>query len=148
MPRRFQDVHLEIHSTVDALDLVQTVTEHIARRLGIDEDSLHWTSMAVRESVINAIMHGNKQDASKKVLIHFSATPLANPETLIVSVRDQGDGFNPERVHDPLSPENVLKASGRGIFLIKQFMEEVVIRPAEGGGTEMLMTKRIQRDAQ
>ena len=61
MPFGYQDVHLEIHSTIEALDLVQAVTEHIARRLGFDEESMHWTAMAVRESVVNAITHGNAQ---------------------------------------------------------------------------------------
>ena len=74
MPRGFQDVHLEIHSTIEALDLVQAVTEHIARRVGLDEEALHWTTMAVRESVINAIMHGNKSDPAKRVFIDFAAT--------------------------------------------------------------------------
>ena len=148
MPRGFQDVHLEIQSTVDQLDHVQEVADQVARTLGMDEDTLHWTTMAVRESVINAIAHGNKHDASKRVLIDFSATPPDNPEILIVSVRDQGDGFNPETVHDPLSPENVLKASGRGIFLIKCFMDEVVIQPAKGGGTEMRMKKRLRPHAE
>lgn len=79
MPCGFQDVHLEIHSTVEALDLVQAVTEHIARRLGLDEDSLHWTTMAVRESVINAITHGNANNPAKLVFIDFTATPETDP---------------------------------------------------------------------
>ena len=71
MPRGFRDVHLEIHSTIDALELVQAVTEHIARALGLDEEALHWTSMAVRESVINAITHGNNNDPAKLCLHRF-----------------------------------------------------------------------------
>ena len=93
MPRRFRDVHLEIHSTIDALDLVQAVTEHIARGLGLDEEALHWTSMAVRESVINAITHGNNSDPAKLVFIDFAATPELDPDDLIVRVRDQGRGL-------------------------------------------------------
>ena len=90
MPRGSQDVHLEIHSTIEALDLVQAVTEHIARRLGFDEESLHWTTMAVRESVVNAITHGNASDPAKIVFIDYSATPDSDPADFIVSVRDQG----------------------------------------------------------
>src|SRR3712207_2743131 len=101
----FRDVHLEIHSTIDALDLVQAVTEHIGRTLGLDEDSLHWTTMAVRESVINAITHGNKSDPAKLVSIDFAATPEAAPSDLIVRVRDQGNGFDPNSLTDPLKPE-------------------------------------------
>ena len=143
MPRRFQDVHLEIHSTTDALDLVQTVTEHIARRLGIDEESLHWTSMAVRESVINAITHGNAGDPAKIVSIDFAAAPEGNPADFIVCVRDQGKGFDPSTLKDPLASENMLNTSGRGVFLIRQFMDEVVINRTRDGGTEMRMSKRI-----
>ncbi len=144
MPCGFQDVHLEIHSTTDALELVQAVTEYIVRRLGFDEDSLHWTVMAVRESVINAITHGNSNDPAKRVFIHYSATPESNPESFIVNVRDQGNGFDPEAIQDPLSPENVLRAGGRGIFLIRRFMDDVSITHAPQGGTEMRMLKHIR----
>jgi len=144
MPCDFQDVHLEIHSTLDALDLVQAVTEHIARRVGLDEESLHWTTMAVRESVINAIVHGNKSDPAKLVFIDFAATPESDPVDLIVSVRDQGPGFDPSRLNDPLTPDNVLKASGRGIFLIRQFMDDVSVERARQGGMEVRMLKHIR----
>jgi len=144
MPCGFQDVHLEIHSTTDALDLVQAVTEHIGRRLGFDDEALHWTAMAVRESVINAITHGNHNDPAKMVFIDFSADVESEPDALIVRVRDQGNGFNPAELKDPLSPENVLKSGGRGIFLIRQFMDDVTIAPAPQGGMEMRMLKHIR----
>jgi serine/threonine-protein kinase RsbW len=144
MPCEFQDVHLEIHSTIEALDVVQAVTEHIARRLGLDDEALHWTTMAVRESVINAIVHGNKSDPAKLVFIDFTATPESHPDDLIVLVRDQGPGFDPGRLNDPLTPDNVLKASGRGIFLIRQFMDDVSIRRAREGGMEVRMLKHIR----
>ena len=144
MPSGYHDVHLEIHSTIEALDLVQAVTEHIARRLGFDEDSLHWTTMAVRESVVNAITHGNASDPAKIVFIDYTATPEFEPADFIVSVRDQGRGFDPETVKDPLTPENVLSASGRGIFLIRQFMDDVSMQRAPQGGMEVRMTKRIR----
>jgi serine/threonine-protein kinase RsbW len=146
MPRGFRDVHLQIHSTIDALDLVQAVTEHIARELGLDDEALHWTGMAVRESVINAITHGNNNDPAKFVFIDFSATPEFNPLDLVVRVRDQGAGFDPEALANPLTPDNVLKASGRGIFLIRQFMDDVSVAPAREGGMEIRMLKRIRAD--
>jgi serine/threonine-protein kinase RsbW len=144
MPCGFQDVHLEIESTIEALDVIQAITENIARRAGIDNDSLHWTTMAVRESVINAITHGNHNDPSKRVFIDFIARPESAPLDLIVCVRDQGNGFDPGAVKDPLTPENMLKASGRGIFLIRQFMDDVSISRARQGGMEVRMTKRIR----
>ena len=147
MPCGHRDVHLEIHSTIEALELVQAVTEHIARRLGFDDESVHWTTMAVRESVVNAIAHGNGNDPAKLVFIDYCAVPDSNPADFIVSVRDQGTGFDPESVKDPLTPENMLSASGRGVFLIRQFMDDVVIRRAPQGGMEVRMTKRIPAKA-
>ena len=144
MPCGYQDVHLEIHSTIEALDLVQAITEHIARRLGFEEESLHWTAMAVRESVVNAIKHGNESDPARIVFIDYSVTPDSNPEDFIVSVRDQGAGFDPDTLKDPLAADNMLSASGRGIFLIRQFMDEVLMRRAPQGGMEVRMTKRIR----
>jgi serine/threonine-protein kinase RsbW len=144
MPCGHRDVHLEIHSTIAAVELVQAVTEHIARTVGFDEESLHWTSMAVRETVINAITHGNHSDPAKHVFIDFSATPDDAPAVFVVSVRDQGPGFDPEAVKDPLLAENILSANGRGIFLIRQFMDDVSIRRAPQGGMEVRMSKQIR----
>jgi serine/threonine-protein kinase RsbW len=139
----FQSVHLELQSTIDVLDHVQLVTEDIARQLGLDEETLHWTCMAVRESVINAIVHGNKSDAGKRVFIDFNVT--AGPETtdFVVRVRDQGQGFDPSLLADPLTPGNVRKTGGRGIFLMRQFMDDVSIGPAREGGMEVRMVKHL-----
>jgi serine/threonine-protein kinase RsbW len=144
MPGGFQDVHLEIHSAIEALELVQVVAEHIARRVGIDEDTVHWTVMAVRETVVNAIIHGNHNDPNKLVFIDFTVVPKDNPTDLVVRVRDQGNGFDPAALRDPLTPENVLRASGRGIFLIRQFMDDVSMQPAREGGMEVRMSKHIR----
>jgi len=144
MPCGFQEVHLEIHSTIEALDLVQAITEHIARRLGFDEESLHWTAMAVRESVVNAITHGNNSDPAKLVFIDYCATPESKPAEFMVSVRDQGRGFDPDTLKDPLTPENMLRTSGRGVFLIRRFMDAVSMRRSPQGGMEVRMTKRIR----
>jgi serine/threonine-protein kinase RsbW len=137
----FQDVHLEIHSTIESLEVVQAVTERVARQLGVDEESLHWMAMAVRESVMNAIAHGNRHDRAKRVFIGFTATPATD---LIVTVRDQGTGFDPGIIDDPLAPENKLKSSGRGIFLIRQFMDDVSILRTPEGATEMRMVKHLR----
>jgi serine/threonine-protein kinase RsbW len=99
--------------------------------------------MAVRESVVNAISHGNRSDPAKRVFIDFSVRPEPEPVDFIVCVRDEGNGFDPATIKDPLSPENMLRASGRGIFLIRQFMDEVSITPARQGGMEMRMIKHI-----
>jgi serine/threonine-protein kinase RsbW len=124
------------------LDFVQVISEHMGRSIGLDEDARHWVGVAVRESVINAIKHGNGNDASKRVFVDFEAAPEATPE-LTIRVRDQGAGFDPEELADPLAPENLLKASGRGIFLIRNFMDQVQLRRAPEGGMEIRMTKRV-----
>jgi serine/threonine-protein kinase RsbW len=139
----FQGVHLELQSTIDELDHVQIVTEDIARQLGLDEETLHWTCMAVRESVINAIVHGNKGDSAKHVFVDFGVIPGPDRSDLIVRVRDQGQGFDPSHLDNPLAPGNVLKTGGRGIFLIRHFMDEVSIQPAREGGMEVRMVKHL-----
>jgi serine/threonine-protein kinase RsbW len=136
-------IRLEFTSTFAMLDVLQAVSDHICKEVGLDEDSVHWVSVAVRESVANAIKHGNKGDSSKKVFVEFDGTFGIAPE-LTVRVRDQGDGFDPDEVADPLAPENLLKGSGRGIFLIRSFMDEMVLQRAPEGGMEMRMVKRVQ----
>ena len=136
-------IRLEFSSAFEMLDFVQVVSDHLARGVGLDEDSLHWVSVAIRESVINAIKHGNKSDATKHVFVEFETVADAVPE-LAIRVRDQGDGFDPETVANPLDPENLLKSSGRGIFLIRNFMDDVQLQRAPEGGMEIRMVKRVQ----
>ena len=136
-------IRLEFTSAYEMLDVLQSVSDHVCKEVGLDEDSIHWVSVAVRESVANAIKHGNKNDADKKVFVEFDGTFNAARE-LSIRVRDQGEGFDPEEVADPLAPENLLKGSGRGIFLIRSFMDEMVLQRAPEGGMEMRMVKRVQ----
>jgi serine/threonine-protein kinase RsbW len=143
MPETGHIVRLEFPSLFDMIDLVQAVCDQLARHLGLDDDSQHWVGVAVRESVINAIKHGNKGDASKLVTVEFVMTPAASPCELAISVRDRGEGFDPEQLPDPLAPENLLKSSGRGIFFMRNFMDDVQIVRASGGGMEVRMTKRF-----
>ena len=139
-----QIVKLEFTSSFEMLDFVQVVSDHVSRGIGLDEDSSHWVSVAIRESVINAIKHGNRNDESKRVFVDFeTSTPTAGSE-LTIRVRDQGEGFEPEEVADPLAPENLLKSSGRGIFLIRNFMDDVRLQKVPQGGMEISMTKRVQ----
>src|SRR4051812_16978455 len=139
-----QLVHLEFTSAFEMLDFVQVVSEHMGRSAGLDDDARHWVSVAIRESVINAIKHGNHNDASKHVFVDLE-TPHGLAE-LTIRVRDEGEGFDPQEVADPLAPENLLKASGRGIFLIRNFMDNVELRRAPEGGMEIRMTKRAQAE--
>ena len=136
-------VRLEFTSAFEMLDFVQVVSDHISRGVGLDEDSSHWVSVAIRESVINAIKHGNRNDATKHVFVEFETATVDGP-ALTIRVRDQGEGFDPETVADPLAPENLLKSSGRGIFLIRNFMDDVQLQRAPQGGMEIRMVKRVQ----
>ena len=139
-------VRLDFRSAFDMLDFVQVVCDHVGRMSGLDDDALHWVGVAVRESVINAIKHGNGNDEQKRVFVEF--TPLhADAPGLSIRVRDEGPGFDPEGLPDPLAPENMLKASGRGIFLIRNFMDEMHLQRAPEGGMEMVMVKRVQPQA-
>ena len=138
-----QHVHLEFTSVFEMLDFVQVVTEHMGKTVGLDDDARHWVSVAIRESVINAIKHGNRNDATKHVFVEFETT-VGGVAELSIRVRDQGEGFDPESVADPLAPENLLKSSGRGIFLIRNFMDDVRLQRAPEGGMEIRMTKRVQ----
>ena len=140
-------VRLEFASAFDMLDFVQVVGDHVCRLAGLDDDQLHWVSVTVRESVINAIKHGNQGDESKRVVVEFAPFPSLQPEELVIRVRDEGDGFDPGELADPLAPENIMKSSGRGIFLIRNFMDDVVLERATGGGMEIHMVKKVSRPA-
>ena len=137
-------VRLDFHSTYEMLDFVQVASDHLGRLAGLDDEALHWVGVAVRESVINAIKHGNKGDEHKHVHVEFTPLDVGRPSGIVIRVRDEGPGFDPEAVSDPLAPENLLKSSGRGIFLIRSFMDEMVLKRAPEGGMEMRMVKRAQ----
>src|SRR4029450_6497177 len=121
-------VKLQVHSNFDTLDFVQMVSDRMAHLAGLDDDAVHWIGVAVREAVIHALKHGNREDAEKLVTVEFTFTPASEPQELVVRVLDQGAGFDPEEIADPLAPENLLKASGRGIFFMRSFMDDVTLR--------------------
>jgi serine/threonine-protein kinase RsbW len=132
-------VKLDISSRFEMLDVVQTALVQVCQLVGFDEESVHYMSVAVRESVVNAIKHGNKQDETKRVHVQFTV----HDKALEVEVRDEGRGFDPAGVPDPLAPENLLKAYGRGIFFMRQFMDEVTHSFPPKGGTVVRMLKRV-----
>jgi serine/threonine-protein kinase RsbW len=132
-------IEVSIGSALEYLDLVQTLTDCITEFMGFDEDTAHWIGMSVRESVTNAIQHGNKLDQSKKVDIRFEVAP----DQLAISVKDEGSGFRVENLPNPLDPENLLKPSGREIFYIRSFMDEVEFKPLSQGGMEVHMVKKV-----
>ncbi len=143
MPQHGQPVRVRLPSSFELLDLVQLLSDRLSAIAGLDEDATHWVSVAVRESVINAIKHGNHEDRGKSVIVLFSLEPAGHPAALVVEVLDEGEGFDPDSIANPLDPENVLKSSGRGIFFMRSFMDEVTVRPRPEGGTSVRMLKRL-----
>jgi serine/threonine-protein kinase RsbW len=136
-------VRLEIQSSFEMLDFVQLVCDRVGQMAGLDEDNLHWIGVAVRESVINAIKHGNRENDAKLVTVEFTFVPPEAPSELVVRVVDQGEGFDPGIVANPLAPENLMKSSGRGIFFMRSFMDDVTLRRAPEGGMEVRMVKKL-----
>jgi serine/threonine-protein kinase RsbW len=136
-------VRLQIPSLFDMLDLVQVISDRMGQIASLDEDTVHWIGVAVRESVINAIKHGNREHPGKLVTVEFAFTPTDAPTQLVVHVRDEGEGFDPGGIANPLDPENILKSSGRGIFFMRSFMDDVQLRRAPDGGMEVRMVKKL-----
>ena len=123
-------------STLESVDRLEQEAESFARRFGFDEDETGNVAMAVREAAVNAVIHGNAYDRAKHVHASFEATGT----DLVVRICDEGSGFEEGNVPDPLSPENILRGSGRGIFLIRSFMDEVHFRQLSPG-TELTLVK-------
>jgi serine/threonine-protein kinase RsbW len=132
-------VKLDIASRLDMLEMVQTVVTHLAGVVGFDDDATHYLSVALRESVVNAIKHGNAGDESRRVALDF----VLEPRAIEIRVQDEGTGFDPATVPDPVAPENLLKADGRGIFFMRSFMDEVRYSFPARGGTVVHMVKRL-----
>jgi serine/threonine-protein kinase RsbW len=130
-------VALTFASRIEAIAEAADSVARLAGRFGYDEAAIFGIDMAVREAVTNAVLHGNKEDAQKPVELIFAH----KPETLTITVRDRGTGFDPASVPDPTNTENLLKTSGRGILFMRNFMDEVEWTIHPEGGTVVRMTK-------
>ena len=134
-----ETTELKLPSRIEAVGEAAAAVSEFLKRLGIGEDVAFGVDMAVREAVTNAVVHGNKLDDAKVVEVKLKNTPAA----FEIIVHDQGSGFNPNDVPDPTKDENILKTSGRGIFFMRNFMDEVVWSAQPEGGTTVRMVKRI-----
>jgi serine/threonine-protein kinase RsbW len=137
-----QRVSYTLDSTLETVDSAEQTASRIAAESGFGEDEIMQIAMAVREVVVNAVLHGNAYDPGKKVSLDFETTS----NDLVITIRDQGKGLDLDKIPDPLSPDNLLKTSGRGIFLIRSFMDEVEIRPSKTG-TEIKLVKHVHGPA-
>ncbi|HYL16507.1 MAG TPA: ATP-binding protein [Terriglobales bacterium] len=131
-------VSYTLDSTLETVNSAETTASRIATEAGFDDDEVMKISMAVREAAVNAVLHGNAYDPGKKVTLAFERTG----RDLVITIRDQGKGIDLNAIPDPLAPENLLKTSGRGIFLIRSFMDEVEIHPSQAG-TEIKLVKHV-----
>jgi serine/threonine-protein kinase RsbW len=129
-----------LDSTLDSVDEAEELASGAAGRAGFDEEDLLRIGMAVREAMVNAIAHGNRYNANKKVRFSLSHSP----ERFIIVIADEGEGFDFDCLPDPLAPENLMRTSGRGIFLIRSFMDDVQLRHLDSGGTEVTLVKNLE----
>ncbi len=139
MNRKKENIELmEIVSKPENINQVEARTEHLAKELGFNEDDCVSLGIAVTEVVANAITHGNKRDQNKKVKVKFVFTD----KVFEIHIRDQGPGFKPDSIDDPLKPENLLKESGRGIFIVRSLMDKVEYNFFKDG-SEVVLIKNI-----
>jgi serine/threonine-protein kinase RsbW len=131
---------LWLSSRYGNIELAEALLDRACRDRGLSEGAGHWVGMALREALANAIKHGNRQEAEKRVLVTFGG----DEGTLAIEVGDEGAGFSPDEVADPLAEENQMKTSGRGIFYMRTFMDEVDFSRGERGGTLLTMKKRLE----
>ena len=131
-------VELSIASQLEFIELVTVLTDNVTKMVGFDEEANYWINMAVRESVANAVEHGNKYDPNKTVDVRFTI----GVDALRVTIRDHGEGFDPTSLPDPLDPENLLNPAGRGILYMRTFMDEVTHERHPEGGMIVTMSKR------
>ena len=135
-------VEVVLESDLKNVEVAEEITRRVSGTAGFEEDDQHKIDMAVHETLINAIWHGNKNDPSKRIWMRFEIFS----DRLEIRVRDQGNGYDPNRLADPLANENILSVSGRGIFLIRTFMDEFRVETKAGEGTEVTLVKRLSSD--
>ena len=139
LPNDAGPIRMSLSSRFENIELAQLLCGKLLDGRDVSEETKHWLLMALREALANAIKHGNRQDTSKRIHLEMDVVG----QNLQISIRDEGEGFDPSAVDDPLAPENRLKTSGRGIFYMKTFMDDVRFRKVEGGGMEIVLTKNL-----
>ena len=127
----------ELESTLESVDSAEQMVLAEAQALGLDDDDLYRVGIAIRECMVNAVVHGNRYNSRKKVHLKVERTA----DRLTIVVRDEGEGFDPNAVPDPLAGVNLLRGSGRGVMLMQSFMDEFQISQGQPQGTEVKMVK-------
>ena len=130
-----------LDSSLASVDQAEELAVAEAQKLGIEEEEQQQFGMAVRECVVNAVVHGNRYSKNKKVHLEVQSSS----DSLTVIIGDEGEGFDPGSLPDPLAPENLMRQSGRGILLIRAFVDDFEWRPRLGGGTEVRLVKNVSK---
>ena len=138
-PRTFA---LSIPSRLEEMHAVHALVDEAVKEYGLSEELAHWLELTISESMINAIQHGNCCDPAKKATLKISSAG----DLLEIIVEDQGQGFALDTVADPTDAANLMKPGGRGILIIRSFMDEVDLTRSEDGGTRLRMVKNISRN--
>lgn len=143
MAKNAQRIEVTLETLLDSVDLAEEIVLRVAGASGFDEDSCHKIGMSVREAVINAYSYGNRQERGRKIVMIIEL----EERRLVVHILDEGKSFSLADVPDPLAEENLLRTSGRGIFLMRAFMDEFDVQRGPDGGTELIMSKRFPASA-
>lgn len=130
-------------STLESVDAAEEAVLKGAQELGFDEDEQHKIGISVRECMVNAVVHGNRYNARKRVWLRVTTSA----DQLEIRIADEGEHFDMSQLPDPLAEENLLRHSGRGILLMQAFMDEFEIRPREPKGTEVRLVKHVAKAA-
>ncbi len=134
-----QKIDALLDSTLESVDRAEDSVLQVAQEIGFEEDDMHKIGMAVRECMVNAVVHGNRYNLRKKIHLAVSKSP----DRLSIVIEDEGEGFDQSNLPDPLADENLLRHSGRGLLLIQAFMDEFEMRAMDPKGTRVRMVKHL-----
>ena len=139
MAANSQRVEVTLETVLESVDLAESIVMRVAEAAGFSEEDIHKIGMAVREGVINAYNYGNQQDQTKKISIAVEF----DPDKMVIRILDEGPGFELNEVPDCLAEENLMRTSGRGLFLMRAFMDDFKVRRNPAGGAELVMVKNL-----
>jgi len=143
MATKTQRLEVTLATALESVDMAESIVTRVAKTAGFDDEEVHKLGIAVREGVVNAYNYGNRQDPRKKIHLEIEF----EPERMIVHVADEGAGFELGEVPDPLAEENLMRTSGRGLFLMRAFLDDLTVRRGAFGGAELVMSKNLPRGA-
>ena len=141
-PKAPKSFALTIPSRLDEMVTVHALVGEAIKEYRLSDELAHWIELTISESMINAIQHGNKSDPTKEASLKISS----DGNMIEIIVEDEGRGFTLDKIADPTDGANLLKPSGRGILIIRSFMDEVVLSQREGGGSRLRMVKKLRGD--